>query len=105
MPVRPIRLKASNEEEMLAVLKTVLKVDEEDNLITNTHDYGVFLIPTLLAPTGVMLKDEDGNEYPEKTPLEGYHANLITHNGTIIKALKGITIQVNKPLLKVAGEL
>lgn len=27
-------------------------------------------------PTGAMLKDSDGNEYPEMAPIPGWHINL-----------------------------
>ena len=27
-------------------------------------------------PTGVMLQDADGNEYPEMAPVDGWHVNL-----------------------------
>lgn len=35
------------------------------------------VIGTIYRPTGNTLTDEEGNEYPEMTPLDGFHANLI----------------------------
>ena len=35
------------------------------------------LIGTIYKPSGVMLTDEEGNEYPEMVALEGYHVNAL----------------------------
>lgn len=35
------------------------------------------LIGTIQEPTGVMLTDTEGNEYPEMRPVEGYHVNML----------------------------
>ena len=35
------------------------------------------LIGTIYKPSGVMLTDEEGNEYPEMAALEGYHVNTL----------------------------
>lgn len=34
------------------------------------------IIGTIYTPTGTMLTDTDGNEYPEMAALDGFHANL-----------------------------
>jgi hypothetical protein len=34
------------------------------------------VIGTIFKPTGVMLTDEEGNQYPQMEPLDGYHANI-----------------------------
>ena len=99
-----IRLKTTTEIEMLETLKPVLGVNEDGELITATHNHFVSLIGELQAPTGNILTDEDGNEYAEKAPLDGYHANLVTSDMRIINALAHITINVNNPLIKIAGE-
>ena len=99
-----IRLRTTDKAEMLAALKPVLQLDADGNILKSNDVYWLLLIPILLAPTGVTLTDEEGNEYPEKIQLDGYHANLVTKDITIIRALKNITITVNKPLLKIAGE-
>lgn len=33
------------------------------------------IIGTIYQPTGVMLTDSDGNEYPEMEAIPGYHVN------------------------------
>ena len=35
------------------------------------------LIGTIYKTSGVMLTDEEGNEYPEMVALEGYHVNTL----------------------------
>ena len=35
------------------------------------------LIGTMYKPNGIMLKDEDGNEYHQMEAVEGYHINIL----------------------------
>lgn len=35
------------------------------------------LIGTIYKPTGTMLKDSEGNEYPEMKTADGYHVNTL----------------------------
>ena len=98
-----IRLKTATETEMLTALKAALLTDVDGELITTTHGYFVSLCGELRKATGVTLINE-GNDYPEKLPLAGYHANLVTNDNSIIAALADITISVNNPLIKIAGE-
>ena len=37
------------------------------------------VIGTIYQPTGTMLTDDEGNEYPEMTPIDGFHANIKTN--------------------------
>ena len=39
------------------------------------------VIGTIHKPTGNMLTDADGMEYPETAPIDGFHANLIADEG------------------------
>ena len=36
------------------------------------------VIGTIYQPTGTMLTDDEGNEYPEIAPIDGFHANIKT---------------------------
>ena len=99
------RLKTATESDMLTALKSALLVDADGELTTATHDYFVSIVGELCDCTGVILTDDEGNDYPEKLPLAGYHANLVTKDASIIAALAGVTIAVNSPLVKIAGEL
>ena len=35
------------------------------------------LIGTMYKPSGIILKDEEGNEYPQMEAVEGYHINTL----------------------------
>lgn len=45
-------------------------------LVLNTHDYAVDILGVIHEPTGVILTDAEGNEYPETAPVPGWHVNL-----------------------------
>ena len=45
-------------------------------LVQNTHDYAMDIVGVIHKPTGVMLTDAEGNEYPEMAPLDGWHINI-----------------------------
>jgi len=58
------------------------------------------IIGTIYEPTGNTLTDEDGLEYPEIQPIEGFHANLMAERG--ITGLPEIT-SPSTPKRKFAG--
>lgn len=85
-------LRLSAESDMPTVLADfyrqdyVTNVDEEGNetqvadgdpyLVTHSHDYAIDVVGTLQEPTGTMLTDEEGNEYPEMQAIAGWHINI-----------------------------
>jgi hypothetical protein len=50
--------------------------EDEPYLVLNTHDYAIDLVDTIYEPTGNMLTDDEGIEYPEMTPIDGFHVNI-----------------------------
>ena len=50
--------------------------DGEPYLVTHTHNYAIDLVGTIYEPTGNTLTDDEGNEYPEMAPIDGYHVNV-----------------------------
>ena len=50
--------------------------DGDPYLVTHSHDYAIDVVGTLQEPTGTMLTDEEGNEYPEMAPMTGWHINI-----------------------------
>ena len=50
--------------------------DGDPYLVTHSHDYAIDVVGTLHEPTGTMLTDEEGNEYPEMQELTGWHVNI-----------------------------
>jgi hypothetical protein len=51
-------------------------------LIQNTPDYALDVVGVIHKPTGVILTDADGNEYPEMTALTAWHLNIRLLNDT-----------------------
>jgi len=91
-PKRDFYLRLSAEQEMPTVLSAfyrqdyVTNVDEEGvetqvedgdpYMVTHSHDYAIDVVGTLHEPTGTMLTDDEGNEYPEMAPMAGWHVNI-----------------------------
>jgi hypothetical protein len=48
----------------------------EPYLVTHTHDYAIDLVGVIYEPTGNTLTDDEGNEYPETAPVDGWHVNV-----------------------------
>jgi len=91
-PKRDFYLRLSAESDMSTVLSAfyrqdyVTNVDEEGvetqvedgdpYMVTHSHDYAIDVVGTLHEPTGTMLTDDEGNEYPEMAPMAGWHVNI-----------------------------
>ena len=52
------------------------QVEGDPYLVAHTADYAIDVVGTIQEPTGVMLTDADGNEYPEMATLDGWHINI-----------------------------
>lgn len=50
--------------------------DGEPYLVTHSHDYAIDVVGVIHEPTGNMLTDAEGNEYPETAPVDGWHVNV-----------------------------
>lgn len=91
-PKRDFYLRLSAESDMPTVLADfyrqdyVTNVDDEGvetqvadgdpYLVAHSHDYAIDVVGTLHEPTGTMLTDEEGNEYPEMQAMTGWHVNI-----------------------------
>lgn len=42
----------------------------------HTADYAIDIVGVIYEPTGNTLTDDEGNEYPEMAPLDGWHINI-----------------------------
>ena len=85
-------LKLSAESDMPTVLADfyrqdyVTNVDDEGvetqvadgdaYLAAHSHDYAIDVVGTIQEPTGTMLTDDEGNDYPETAPVDGWHVNV-----------------------------
>ena len=50
--------------------------DGDAYLVAHSHDYAIDVVGTLHEPTGTMLTDDEGNDYPETAPVDGWHVNV-----------------------------
>lgn len=58
------------------------------------------LVGTIYTPSGVILTDEEGNEYPEMVAVEGYHVNILDADMELVAPY---VITVNTPSRVFAG--
>jgi hypothetical protein len=91
-PKQDFYLRLASEVDMPTVLSEfyrqdyITSVDEEGvetsvedgdaYLVAHSHDYAIDVVGTIHEPTGTMLTDEEGNEYPEMAPMAGWHVNI-----------------------------
>jgi hypothetical protein len=50
--------------------------DGDPYMVAHSHDYAIDVVGTLHEPTGTMLTDDEGNEYPEMQAMAGWHVNI-----------------------------
>lgn len=55
---------------------TETEIESGSLVLVPTGLASIDFVATIYKPTGVMLEDTEGNEYPELAPLEGYHVNV-----------------------------
>jgi hypothetical protein len=104
-----IHLKASSKKNMIEALRKAgfLFDEESGKLITATQmkegkGYFISLCGILLAETGIILKDGDGNEYAEKEAIGGFHANLRCNDAELLDGVNHLVIDVESPLIRIA---
>ena len=98
----PVRLRADNESDLLAALKaaalTAIDDKGDDIPVSVGLHHRLVIRGTLYSATGSMLTDADtGFQYPEMTPVAGYHADLLTDDPAIESALASVTIVPTSP--------
>lgn len=81
-------LQATSEEALMQALeaaglykKVYAEYDEDGNPVGDFEwqrvgQYDLDVIGVMYTPTGTMLTDEEGMQYPEMAALEGFHANI-----------------------------
>jgi hypothetical protein len=105
-PKRDFYLRLSAESDMPTVLSAfyrqdyVTQIDDEGvetqvadgdpYLVTHSHDYAISVVGTLHEPTGTMLTDEEGNEYPEMQAMTGWHINIRLVGGAVRETVEAL---------------
>jgi hypothetical protein len=96
-------VKANDRNALLTALTgtSILHTDEDGNqFISGNKAIGVDEVGTIYAPTGNMLVDDEGNEYPEITAVDGYHLNLRKMRDeadSIIQTLEDADLVIDPP--------
>jgi len=67
-----------------------VQLEGEPYLIQNTHDYAIDVVGVIYRPTGETLVDDEGNEWPETAPLDGWHVNIRLLNDTMLEAVEAL---------------
>ena len=67
-------LKLTDSASMATVLSDFY--NEEDELVLDTADYAIDVVGIIHCPTGVILTDSDGMDYPEMEAMVGWHVNI-----------------------------
>ena len=102
-------LRFADEAEMLSVLfhdvptEWETEVNEETGEVTKTpiafesrpRFANTDIVGTIYRPTGNMLTDDEGNEYPEQAALDGFHANV--RADAPIEELESFRVYPNAP--------
>jgi hypothetical protein len=52
------------------------QIEGDPYLVSGSADYAIDVVGVIQKPTGVMLTDDEGMEYPEMAALDGWHVNL-----------------------------
>lgn len=69
-------LRADNREQIDQALQSAGLLFYVDGELITPEEVVVYYVGAVFRPTGIMLMDEEGNEYPEEKPVDGYHVNL-----------------------------
>lgn len=56
--------------------ETVETPDGDAYLVMNSHNHSFDIVGLIYTATGNMLTDDEGMEYPEMDPVDGWHVNL-----------------------------
>ena len=54
----------------------VMENDGDAYLVMHSHNHSFDIVGLIHEPTGTMLTDDEGMEYPEMAPIPGWHVNL-----------------------------
>jgi hypothetical protein len=96
-------LKFESQEQAQSILyrkEGVVEVNEELGIEANEgYDVANYdnidVIGTIYKPTGAMLKNEEGMDYPEMKAIDGYHVNI--RNYTEAPELDAYAVNVSTP--------
>jgi hypothetical protein len=53
-----------------------VQLEGEPYLVKHSPDHAIDIVGVIYEPTGDMLTDGEGNQYPETAPIDGWHINI-----------------------------
>lgn len=59
-----------------AFAEHMIKTEDGETLPSYIGDSAVDVVGVIHKTTGRMLSDAEGNQYPERAPIDGWHVNL-----------------------------
>ena len=71
--------------------ETVVNVGDP-YMVMQTADYAIDIVGIISKPTGNILTDAEGNEYPEQAPIDGWHINIRLLNDTFREVTEAIEL-------------
>ena len=85
-------------ENVLSNLSFLTEIENEDEsvVLVSTGLASIDFVGIIHRPTGKLLEDIDGNEYPELAPLEGYHVNLRLASLPVTQSVDEVTGEVTE---------
>jgi hypothetical protein len=72
--------------------ETVVNVGDP-YLVPFTADYAIDVVGQISKPTGNILTDAEGNEYPEVAPIAGWHINIRLMGDAVRDTVEAIDAQ------------
>lgn len=104
--MKQIYLNADDEAAFLEECEAQGLLDDDGELITSARSpirYDIVTYPNLSKPTGEVLTDDDGNEYPEMETIEGYCAMALVEDDYADVFLSDIQVTPTSPVVSFAG--
>lgn len=95
-------LVADSHDAMLEALNQAGFVLPDGSIEDSSLRHCLIMRGTLYQPTGTMLTDDEGFEYPETEPMAGYHADL--YAAELPETLQPLQIKPKTPQYRRAGE-
>ena len=69
------------------------QIEGEPYLVAHTADYAIDVVGVIQKPTGNILTDAEGNEYPEMAPIAGWHINIRLMGDAVRDTVEAIDAQ------------
>lgn len=100
--MRTFYLRADSHEDLLEALAEAGYELPDGRIQYDSREHCIIKRGTLYQPTGTMLTDSEGFEYPEMEAVPGYHADL--YAAELPEALQPLQIESNTPQFRRAGQ-